>query len=51
MLILGLILLLVGWLTGISLLVTVGVILLGLGVVLFALGATGHAVGGRSHWY
>lgn len=50
MIILGLILLLVGWLTGISILVYLGVILLIIGVVFFALGATGRPVGGRT-WY
>lgn len=51
MIILGLILLVVGWLLGIGILTTIGIILLVVGVVLFLLGATGHAVGGRSNWY
>jgi hypothetical protein len=50
MIVLGVILLVLGWVTGISLLTTVGVSLLIVGVVLFALGAAGHAVGGRN-WY
>lgn len=48
--VLGLILLLLGWLTGLSILYTIGVILLVVGVVLFAFGAAGRPVGGR-HWY
>lgn len=51
MIVLGLILLLIGWLTGISILNTIGIILLVIGAVLFLLGATGRAVGGRKHWY
>jgi drug/metabolite transporter (DMT)-like permease len=51
MIVLGVILLLIGWLTGISILYTIGVILLIAGAVLWALGASGHAIGGRSHWY
>lgn len=51
MIILGLCLLVAGWLLGIGILTTVGVILIVIGVVLFAIGAAGHAVGGRSHWY
>jgi hypothetical protein len=50
MLILGLILLLVGWLLGIGLLTTVGIVLLVVGLVLLALGAAGRPVGGRT-WY
>jgi len=51
MIILGLILLVAGWLLGIGILTTIGIILLVVGVVLFLLGATGHAIGGRSNWY
>ncbi|MER5599777.1 DUF6131 family protein [Streptomyces sp. NPDC002265] len=51
MLILGIILLVVGFLTGISILWTIGVILLVVGVILWILGAAGHAVGGRRHYW
>ncbi|GAB3940387.1 DUF6131 family protein [Kribbella sp. NPDC020789] len=51
MLILGLILLLLGFLLKISILWTIGIILLVVGAVLFLLGSTGRAVGGRRHWY
>lgn len=50
MIVLGVILLLIGWLTGLSILYTVGGILLIVGVVLFLVGAAGHPVGGR-RWY
>ncbi len=51
MIILGLILVLIGWLAKISILVTLGVILAIVGVVLAVLGSTGRAVGGRAHWF
>jgi len=51
MIILGVLLLLLGYLLGISILYTIGVILLIVGVVLFLLGAAGHAVGNRNHWF
>jgi hypothetical protein len=51
LLILGLILLLLGFLLKISILWTIGIILLLVGAVLFLLGSTGRAVGGRRHWY
>jgi len=49
--ILGLVLLLLGWLFGIHLLVTLGIIALAIGLILVIVGMTGHAIGGRSHWY
>ena len=42
--------LLIGWLAHISILVTIGVIVLVIGLVLMLLGATGRAVGGRKYW-
>jgi membrane-bound ClpP family serine protease len=50
-LILGLILLLLGWLTGIGILTTIGIILLVIGAVLWILGAMGRPVGGRRYWW
>lgn len=51
MIVLGVILLLIGLLAGISILWTIGVILLVVGVILWILGAVGHAVGGRKHYW
>lgn len=51
MIIFGLILLLIGFVTGIAILWTIGVIVLIVGLVLWLLGATGRAVGGRRHYY
>ncbi|HUZ42509.1 MAG TPA: DUF6131 family protein [Acidimicrobiales bacterium] len=51
MVIFGLILLLIGFITGIAIVWTIGVIVLIVGLVLWLLGAMGHAVGGRRHYY
>ena len=51
MLILGLILLVIGWITNIGLLVTLGIILLVIGAVLGIRGSTGRPVGGRRYWW
>ncbi len=51
MIVLGLILLLIGFRAGISILWTIGIVLIVVGVVLWILGATGHAVAGRERWY
>ncbi len=51
MIILGLILLILGFALGISILYTLGVILLVIGVVLYVLGSTNRAVGGRRHYW
>ncbi|MET9881479.1 DUF6131 family protein [Actinacidiphila glaucinigra] len=51
MLILGIILLIIGFLTGIPILWTIGIILAVIGLVLWVLGAVGHAVGGRRHYW
>jgi Family of unknown function (DUF6131) len=49
--ILGLVLLLLGFLFHISILWTIGIIVLVVGLVLLLLGAAGHAVGGRKHYF
>jgi len=51
MLILGLVLLLLGFLLSVPILWTLGIILLVVGAVLFLLGSTGRSVGGRKHWF
>jgi hypothetical protein len=51
MIFLGLIFLLIGFVLGISLLYSLGAILLIVGVVLYVLGATNHAVAGRRHYW
>lgn len=51
MIILGIILLVVGFLTGIGILWTIGIILAVIGAILWILGALGHAVAYRKHYY
>ncbi|MFE2571758.1 DUF6131 family protein [Streptomyces mirabilis] len=51
MIVLGIILLVVGLVAGISILWTIGVILVVIGVVLWIVGALGHGVGGRKHYW
>ncbi|MEU0566226.1 hypothetical protein ABZ297_12635 [Nonomuraea sp. NPDC005983] len=51
MIILGVILLLLGWLLSISILYTIGVIILIIGIIFFVLGAVGRPVGGRRYWF
>jgi uncharacterized membrane protein HdeD (DUF308 family) len=49
--ILGIILLIVGFVTKISILWTIGIIVLIIGAVLAVAGALGRGIGGRRHWY
>jgi uncharacterized membrane protein HdeD (DUF308 family) len=51
MIALGIILLIVGFVTGISILWTIGVILLVVGAILWIMGAMGHSVAGRRHYW
>jgi hypothetical protein len=51
MIVLGLIILVIGWLAGIPILTTLGGIILVIGLVLLVLGSTGRAVGGRRHYW
>lgn len=51
MIVLGLILLVIGYFTGISILYTVGGILLVVGLILWLFGSIGRPVGGRRYWY
>jgi hypothetical protein len=51
MIVLGLVLLIAGFILKISILWTIGIILLVVGAVLAILGSTGRAVGGRRHYF
>ncbi|MFD5189373.1 DUF6131 family protein [Streptomyces sp. NPDC058357] len=51
MIIVGVILLVIGFLTGISILWTIGIVLAVIGLVLWILGGMGHAVAGRRHYW
>uniref|UniRef100_A0AAU2UWU4 DUF6131 family protein n=1 Tax=Streptomyces sp. NBC_00003 TaxID=2903608 RepID=A0AAU2UWU4_9ACTN len=51
MIVLGVILLVIGYVAGIAILWTIGIILVVLGAILWLLGSVGHAVGGRRHYW
>jgi Family of unknown function (DUF6131) len=51
MIILGIILLLIGLLTNIAIVWTLGIIALVVGLILLLLGVVGHSVGGRRHYW
>jgi len=51
MILLGVVLLVVGLVAKISVLETIGVILLVIGAIPWILGSMGRAVGGRKHYY
>ena len=51
MIILGVILLVIGFITGIAILWTIGIIAVVVGVILALPGMAGHAVGGRRHCF
>ena len=51
MIILGLILLVLGFVLKVAILWTIGIIVLVVGAVLALAGATGRAIGGRRYWY
>jgi Flp pilus assembly protein TadB len=50
-LIVGIICLVLGFVLGISILWTIGIIILVIGAILWILGAIGRPVGGRKHWF
>ncbi len=51
MIVLGIVLLIVGFLTKIAIVWAIGILLVVVGAILELLGATGRAVGGRRHYY
>jgi hypothetical protein len=51
MIILGIILLIIGFVAKIAILWTLGIIALVIGLILAILGGVGHAVGGRRHYW
>ena len=51
MIILGVILLLLGLLFGVSLLYVIGLVLVVVGALLWFAGSAGHAIGGRRHYF
>ena len=51
MIILGVILLLIGFIAHIPILWTIGIVLVVIGLILALLGAADRGVGGRRHWF
>ena len=51
MIMLGLVMLLIGFIAHIPIVWSLGVIVLVIGLILAVLGAAGHAVGGRKHYF
>jgi hypothetical protein len=51
MIILGLVLLIIGFIAKISILWTIGIILLVIGAIFWVMGSTGRAIGGRRHYW
>lgn len=51
MIILGIILLIIGFLLKIAIVWTLGIVALVIGLILALLGTVGHAVGGRRHYW
>ncbi len=51
MIILGIILLIIGFVAKIAIIWTIGIVVVMIGAVLAILGMAGHAVGGRRHYF
>ena len=51
MIILGIILLIIGFVAKIAIIWTIGIIVVVVGAILVILGMLGHAVGGRKHYF
>ncbi|HEX5292677.1 MAG TPA: DUF6131 family protein [Streptosporangiaceae bacterium] len=51
MIVIGLILLIIGFIAHIAIVWTIGIVVLLIGVILALLGSLGHAVGGRRHYF
>jgi hypothetical protein len=51
MIVLGIVLLIIGFVAKIAILWTIGIVVLLIGLALLILGSVGHAVGGRRHYF
>ena len=51
MILLGVVLLIIGFIAKIAILWSIGILLVLIGLVLVLLGATGRAIGGRRHYF
>ena len=51
MIVLGVVLMLIGFIAKIAILWSLGILVAVIGIVLVVLGAAGREIGGRRHWY
>lgn len=51
MIVLGIVLLVVGFIAKVPIIWTIGIVLVVVGAILFLLGTAGREIGGRRHWY
>jgi uncharacterized membrane protein HdeD (DUF308 family) len=51
MIVLGIVLLIIGFIAGLSIIWMLGIVALAIGAVLAISGRSGHQLAGRSHWY
>jgi uncharacterized membrane protein HdeD (DUF308 family) len=51
MIVLGIILLIIGFVAKVAILWTIGIVLVVIGAILAVLGTAGREIGGRKHWY
>jgi uncharacterized membrane protein HdeD (DUF308 family) len=51
LIVLGILLLIIGFVAGIAIIWTIGVIVVVVGVIFALLGFAGREIGGRKHWY
>ena len=51
MIVLGIILLIIGFVAKIAILWTIGIVVLVLGLIAILLGSIGHSIGGRRHYW
>jgi uncharacterized membrane protein HdeD (DUF308 family) len=51
MIILGVVLLIIGFIAKVAIIWTLGIIAVVVGAILYIAGSTGRSIGGRRHWY
>lgn len=51
MIFLGVVLLIIGFVAKVSIIWTIGIVLVVIGAILAVLGMAGREIGGRKHWY
>jgi len=51
MILLGIVLLIIGFVAKVAIIWTIGILVLVVGLILVLLGSIGHAVGGRRHYF